>query len=301
MKKILILIMISLLCGCTATQYNIDEQEKQNVHIPQNSYMLAGETLQTVEKSEHELADTVYYVKDEMDLAKVLQYNFNVGTLEVSYQAEKQLDIDKAASYMSFINPFDISLTQSIVDYTNVSGDVLYRSYSIQIANLDERFSEAEVAAKRIVKDIIHMDMKNDEKIEAIHDYIVETTVYDLENALTKDVSTSIFRAAGVLLDKNAVCTGYSRAFMLLAREANVPAIYISSSPINHGWNLVYGNNGWRYIDTTWDDRVPDIPGVASHQFLTMRLEDFLQEGSHVFEEQKDSNFFLDIARNFYN
>jgi transglutaminase/protease-like cytokinesis protein 3 len=102
------------------------------------------------------------------------------------------------------------------------------------------------------------------------------------------------------LLDGRGVCSGYSRAFMMMAQEADIPALYVSSEQMNHGWNYVYDGSSWRYIDVTWDDPLPDQGMIAQDTFLWMSEQDFLNEGSHQLrlEEQE---IIKQIAKAFFS
>ncbi|MEG1475906.1 MAG: transglutaminase domain-containing protein [Longicatena sp.] len=301
MKKICVGLMVGVfLFACSLKPYQLDKQKITDEEISVENKILDGVNIRSVEKSSFEKADIVYYAEDEIEMAQVIQYAYEKGIYKIAYQSNKTLDINLVANYLSYLNPFDLSLTQSTLDYKQ-GDEVLYRSYSLNLENLDKRYSEADEIAKDIVEKIITPRMHNDEKIKAIHDYIVKTTVYDAKNEGMNDKSASIFSGAGVLIDKRAVCTGYSRAFMMLAKKASIPALYVSSDIINHGWNLVYGSRGWRFIDVTWDDALPDVENRVSDKFLNMNVEDFAREGKHVFDEEKNVKFYLRLAENFYN
>lgn len=299
--KILLCLILFLMTGCAAEVYHIDKQEKKEIKTEANAYMLAGRSIKTIEKSRYEKADVVYYAKNEDDLVRILQYAINHKKKTVSYQSEKDIDLEKVANLLSYLNPYDISLTLSTVDYKDQKDKLVYQSHEISIKNMDERYKEAVSAAERIYDNIITEDMDADERIEKIHDYLVKSTIYDESAVYDEKQLTSVFKAAGALVDKNAVCSGYSRAFMILAQMAGVPAIYVASDGMNHGWNLVYGNKGWRYIDVTWDDPVPDRFDVADHRFLNMSIEEFSSEGSHIFDDDKPSSFYLSLAKSFFD
>ena len=304
MKKLFCFICIlSALCiaGCAPQEYKIDEQKQSYVTIKHNAYMLAGERLKTIDKSKYEKSDTVYYVKDEEELVQVLQYNIEIGNKNVAFQTEGKMDLDLVANRLSYLNPFDIGLQLSTTDYKNQKDQLLYKSSIIEIQNLDDRYEQALYAAKRAYNEIISEGMDNDQKIKAIHDYLVKSIIYDESAANQKEKQASVFKAAGALVDKVAVCSGYSRAFMMLAKMADVPAIYVASDVMNHGWNLVYGNNGWRFIDITWDDPVPDQLDHVEYQFLNLSISDFITEGSHMFDSDKNADFYLTLANAFFN
>lgn len=303
MKKHKLCMILFFLVGCTPTTYEEPSIKTSPKDVEADAFILRNANFEIVPKNEYEQAETVYYASDELELAKIIQSNIEKDIYEVAYQpkTEMVMDIDKVVTILSHINAYDISLTQYSVDYTDIQDKVKYKSYSIKVKNLDERYEEALLESKRIISEIIEEGMGADEKIEAIHDYIVKTSAYDEKSFDTIEGKSSIFKAAGVLVDQRAVCTGYGRAFMMLAKEANIPSIYVSSDIINHGWNLVYGENGWRYIDVTWDDPVPDREGVADDKFLNLSIIEFLSEGSHKFDEGKNSEYYLDLANNFYN
>lgn len=304
MKKIcsfLLIMSIVLLGGCSPKEYQIEEQKKSYVTVSNHSYMLAGQQLQLIDKSNYEKEDLVYYVKDEDELVKVLQYSIDQGNNKVAYQSKNTIDLDVVANRLSYLNPFDIALQLSTTDYKDQKDTLIYRSSVIEIQNLDERYEQANRTAQRVYKEIINDTMNNDEKIKAIHDYLVKSVIYDEAATYDQNRQTSVFKAAGALIDKVAVCSGYSRAFMMLAKLADVPALYVASDTMNHGWNLVYGNDGWRFIDVTWDDPVPDQLDHVETQFLNMPVDEFVAEGSHIFDADKNKDFYLLLAKTFFS
>lgn len=48
------------------------------------------------------------------------------------------------------------------------------------------------------------------------------------------------------------VCSGYADAFALILDRLGIRNFKVSSE--NHIWNVVYIDNGWLHIDSTWDD-----------------------------------------------
>ena len=68
-----------------------------------------------------------------------------------------------------------------------------------------------------------------------------------------------MYNAYGVLVNGLAVCQGYALAYIDLLREVGVESYFVSSSNINHGWNVINSGSGWYYSDITWDDPRPNI------------------------------------------
>ena len=90
------------------------------------------------------------------------------------------------------------------------------------------------------------------EKVLAIHDYIVNNTIYNLGDENKSNTPSS--NAMGVLFYNSATCNGYTDTASLLLDRANIPNVRISND--KHIWNLVYINNKWLHMDVTWDDPV---------------------------------------------
>lgn len=103
--------------------------------------------------------------------------------------------------------------------------------------------------------------------VEAIHDYICETAVYDYNYGSYPSGSAKyrmIHSAAGIFLDseRKAVCDGYAKAFMILCEKFGIPCAVIPGAVradgVGHAWNYVQMEDGnWYLIDTTWDDKTP--------------------------------------------
>lgn len=88
----------------------------------------------------------------------------------------------------------------------------------------------------------------------AIHDYIALHTRYDYTFT-----NSNMHNSYGALVNGIAVCQGYALAYIDLLREVGVESYFVSSSNLNHGWNVINTESGWYYSDVTWDDPRPNI------------------------------------------
>ena len=88
----------------------------------------------------------------------------------------------------------------------------------------------------------------------AIHDYLALHTRYDY--TLT---NSNMHNSYGALVNGLAVCHGYALAYIDLLREVGVESYFVSSSNLNHGWNVINTESGWYHSDVTWDDPRPNI------------------------------------------
>lgn len=106
----------------------------------------------------------------------------------------------------------------------------------------------------------------------AIHDYIVMNCSYT-ENA------ENASNAYGCLIDGEAVCSGYSRAAMLLLKKAGIESMLIAGTGINsdnesisHMWNVVWIDDEPYHLDVTWDDPKSSVD-MVSHMFFNLTTE----------------------------
>ena len=129
-----------------------------------------------------------------------------------------------------------------------------------------------------------------------IHDYIVNNCNYEE----TEHSST----AYGCLVDKKAVCSGYSRAFMLLLNELGIKSTLIGGTgisatqgSISHMWNIVWINEASYHVDVTWDDPGSDSDSVVSHIYFNLTDDeisfDHTDYDSGVDCNSDDYNYFV--------
>lgn len=175
-------------------------------------------------------------------------------------------------SYENCIND-----VENLIDDTNMSSVLNnyvhpYNSYNnlnisfndlgrvtIRIEKLytDEEIEYINGAIDQISKLVIIDGMTTREKIQAFHDYIIKYTTYDsiranqIKNNIDDPTSMS-HKATGLLLNKTAICGGYTDTMAIFLSKINVPNIKVSTD--DHIWNLVYIDNDWYHLDLTWDD-----------------------------------------------
>ncbi len=82
------------------------------------------------------------------------------------------------------------------------------------------------------------------QQLEYVFNYLRENVTYGANNerAVT---------GYGALIDKVAVCQGYSMVIQDVCYLLDIPCIMNFSNQDNHGWNSVYFNDKWNFIDAT--------------------------------------------------
>lgn len=108
------------------------------------------------------------------------------------------------------------------------------------------------------------------EKVKAIHDYIINRVTYD-EN-LTKH------SAYNALINKSAVCEGYSAAAYLMFMKAGIECRIVNGTAGGgpHSWNIVKVNGKWYNIDLTWDDPITSTgEQIITYDYFLKNAKDF--------------------------
>lgn len=137
----------------------------------------------------------------------------------------------------------------------------------MSLPQINEYFDEIEARASEL--DAMLAAVPEDvDKVLALHDYFVYNSTYDLSDNLP--TGSDSFNTAGVLMNGRAVCQGYTYAFMYFMNRAGVECHCAVSTPMNHSWNIVRLGDAYYHVDLTWDDPVPDVPGMVGHKFVLL-------------------------------
>lgn len=142
--------------------------------------------------------------------------------------------------------------------------------------------------ASEVISDVITEDMSDFEKELAIHDWIVYNCTYDNKAlGILGGYSENSDNPYGALINGQAICKGYTSAFQMFMDMLEIPCLTVYASDEQgdeHAWNMVEIENGWYYVDVTWDDPVPDHSGrLVTHKYFNV-TEEFMRETGHVWD-----------------
>ncbi len=173
--------------------------------------------------------------------------------------------------FNSFIN-FNTLITGDKVVYITI--DKLYNEIDITDTNnkLDEIFSSLN----------INKNNYNKSDIKRLHDYLIAHTIYN-KNYVEGDYSSPSNKATGALLEGEAVCSGYADAFALILDRLGIRNFKVSSE--NHIWNVIYIDNSWLHIDSTWDDDENNINNRDNFYMITTKKLYELDTLEHTFDK----------------
>lgn len=130
---------------------------------------------------------------------------------------------------------------------TDESGNTLSKS---QINSMKSALQQKQSNALAMLED----GMTDLQIALALHDYLALSIEYTYPTGNGRN--DPVYSAYGALVNGQAVCQGYALAYDYLLSAAGIPNMFVASSDLNHGWNLVYVGGNWYHVDITWDDSI---------------------------------------------
>ena len=205
-------------------------------------------------------------------------------------------DKDLLTHLNNFLHPFK--------SFEKIKSDI-YDTGEIQI-KIDYIYKKDEInylnnEIDRLIKELItnsKENKKNDEKeetnedydkIKIIHDFIINTTKYDIDN--NKD--TKSYNAYGALKNHLATCNGYTDLMAIFLSKMGYENFKIATTneTTGHVWNVVKINNEWLHLDLTWDDPVSsDGKDYLYHKYFLINTEGLIKADENITSKEHDFN-----------
>lgn len=204
--------------------------------------------------------DEDFMPQNKIDILNIFYNILNNGWNEFTFYCP--IDYEKCIDDISEISN-DKDLMNSLNGYVNPFNS--FSSINIAISSNREIFitvnkkynkNEIKIVNDKIDEIVYKLNFykinENEEKIKLFHNYLIDNVSYDEEFANNKISNYSPNKAIGALIYGKAVCSGYSDTLAILFDRLNIPNIIISNN--EHAWNLIYLNDKWLHIDSTWND-----------------------------------------------
>ena len=121
----------------------------------------------------------------------------------------------------------------------------------------------------------IRPNMSDFEKEIEIIKYLVTNVTYDVDE-LSNDTNfiNDSYKAYGALVNHKAVCSGYAKAFDILAKKCGLSSTVVTGEAINsssqngpHAWNQIYLDGEWYNVDVTFEDPMTNVVLGANQLF----------------------------------
>lgn len=262
MKNKLLFILISL-----ATYINAAYSQETDIKTQISELVKASNE---VFRYGYEQIDESEKAKYEQTIRDILQFERN--TTDNVYSTVELTAFTKADNIQKDVMPMLSRIIRDVPELYIIASSVprivnnkyvvrLYASYT------PEKYCEELKELDKIYETIsqsITASTSTYEKLKILHDGFIEWGDYGAIN------SASSGNIKGALIDKKAVCEGFSRAYLYLCQRAGLKCMFVAGQLLtkpetdtwgNHAWNFVEIDGQWYLVDTTTDGGFPNMCG----------------------------------------
>lgn len=147
--------------------------------------------------------------------------------------------------------------------------------------------------------------MNDEEKIRAIHDYMVANYHYDYGESNKKLSGFWVYSPAALVYGRGGVCQAYVTLFDKFAKKAGITTQYISGEAFSfnswgrHAWNMVKIDGKWYHIDVTWDDPLGNEEGKIYYNYY-LKSDDYMSK-NHRWKKDEYPKSIEDYEINGHN
>lgn len=203
-------------------------------------------------------------VNTSEEMGKLLQEAVEKGIKTISFDyISPKYKIEEIEKYINSLDLTDAIYVNSYTyTYSMLSDNTVTKiSFKFTTRVADEHRKEAEEVMNSWIKNNINSTDDEYTKVKKIHDFLVDSIDYEMNSETTVN-GHSVFDVTGALLDRQAVCDGYSKSFNEIAKRVGLETKRVTGDAWNdsyngsHAWNIVKVNGKWYHVDTTWDDPV---------------------------------------------
>ena len=236
------------------------------------------------------------YPENKQELLNILYTAINRGNEHVTFLCKYDECIDDVneiaenKEYLAGIN----NLVHPFNSYKNIYFTI--NKYGKIELTINKQYSESEIVLinnklDEIINELQINSLSTYDKIKTMHDYIINNTKYDTsinaENQMTVDTNAN--KATGLLLEKKAICSGYSDTIAIFLSRYGIDNYKISSPA--HIWNLVKTDEGWKHLDATWDDPIStDGRDILLHDFFLIDTNELYEKEKNLEEQEHNYN-----------
>lgn len=201
--------------------------------------------------------------------------DINVTDLKVSVD-----DTTKAYWAFDYDNANFLTLGSGYAySYDTATGNVVTVSISYGRSSGNVPSAQFEATTQSVIAEAEQLG-SDYERLKYIHDWIVNNTSYANNGAASRN------EADGPVVYGQAVCEGYSKAFMYLAQSLGYECVCVAGyADGDHMWNMVKIGGAWYHVDVTWDDPISNSGPVLRYNY-------FLVSDSTIGRDHWIDNYF---------
>jgi len=173
----------------------------------------------------------------------------------------------------NFVHPFNsFTNIKTIIDS---NGEIIVK---VSYLYTNDQINYINNEVDRIMNEVYDKSLSVEDNLKKIHDYIINTTKYDVDHEKNKPKLT--YTAYGALKEHLATCNGYTDLMAIFLSKLGITNYRIAYNPIGdtnaegHVWNAVFINGKWLHLDLTWDDPVADGQDYLYHKYFLVTNEE---------------------------
>lgn len=198
---------------------------------------------------------------------EIVVSNYKIASSDIS---DLYYDLYYSNPYLFVANFTSYSLNSS----TNIVTR-MYFTYDYVPSAIEGFYDKFNAEVKTIMSGI-KSNMTDVQKALYIHDYIVTNYSYDYNSYLaylkgnTSAIPSEHYTAMGVMVNKTGVCQGYALAYNYLMNKLGIESEMVTSSSMQHAWNIIKIGGKYYHVDVSWDDPTYDTAGGVSHKYFLL-------------------------------
>ena len=252
MKKLVALLLCAVLAFSVPMCVNAAESDSQQYEDLLEKYS----TRQVVEmfpQAAQHIADEMRKFSDDISLT---EYNIDIKHIDSLYFSVLCENPD-----IFYVNP---RYFESTVPEESSYLMAVRPFYFFDAKDIPGEIAKFESACNDILKGV-NKSWSNLIKARYLHDMIATTCEYDMD--LYND-DYIIYTSYGALVNKNAVCEGYTLAYRYLLSKLGIESRYVLSRKMEHAWAMVKLDGNYYHVDVTHDDPSYDNLGRVNHEYF---------------------------------
>ncbi len=293
LKKLILFILPLLVFAVSCGTQSVDNNPKK---VSAQIYSFVPDVEKNYKGIESYIAESLRKKKSKIDISK---YGVSIDDLPQVYRSALFTNPDIFYADAASFN-YDYDINNKIF--------YIYPEYIVRKNEIPDYIKKFDNTVNDFLKQVDN-NLSDFEKALTIHDKIICDCKYKSGEGL-------VYTAYGALVNREAVCEGYTRAYSYLLYKAGISNKCLDNVMEHHCWNLVQIDKKWYHADLTDDDPTPDTCGYVSHEcFLisdskldSFKYEEHIGYKSDVTYENEytcssksyDSSFFRGILSCIY-
>ncbi|MGP1599092.1 transglutaminase domain-containing protein [Peptoanaerobacter stomatis] len=277
----------------------------------------------TINNLKHPKANAI--AKNKQEFTDILIYrlkNAYAGTFSIAISKKSFRNFKEFEDFISellkesYYNPEVYDILPNNSYYTIESS----KNYVLKIEKPSYFYKKSDLASlnsfiKKWVSENINSSMTEEEKVRAIHDYMVYQYVYSYGDNGQKDESSPVEDSVrngyfvstsfALVFTGGGVCNAHAILFFRMAKQSGLEVKYVIGRIEDkdlHAWNMVKVDGNWYHIDVTHDRRIEIEQHISTEEFKRYGLDYCLVSDDKMKEDRTwDYSLFPKAEKNYYN